>query len=188
MTELNQTAIIWKLLLITIKLTICQWSMDANLHIMLPLPRPHSSLHHIDPSFYCQKMFTVKCLLSVLLFSFVSVYSHEYKRGKSLRFFNFVRCHQAPSSLLQKHTKVTHPVATCCFWGSRAGLHLSAAVLCYTGLGVIWNCTFKEEWIYDAKKIKNCMDESFFMLNWNYSVPTTVSPKLSMFYYLTTKE
>lgn len=25
-----------------------------------------------------------------------------------------------------------------------AGLHLSAAVFCYTGLGVIWNCTFRE--------------------------------------------
>lgn len=146
MTELNQTAIIWKLLLITIKLPICQWSMDANLHIMLALPRLHSSLYHTDPSFfYCQKMFVVKCLLSVFLFHFESVYSHEYNKGSSLRLFNLVMCHQAHSSLFQKHTKVTHPVATCCFWWSRAGLHLSAAVFCYTGLGVIWNCTFKEE-------------------------------------------
>lgn len=138
--------IIWKLLLITIKLTICQWSMDANLHIILPLPRPHNSLYCIEALFfYWQKMFAPKCQLSVFLLSFVSVYSYEYNKGSSLRLFNLVMCHQAHSSLLQKHTEVTDPVATCCFCGSRAGLHLSAAVFCYTGLGVMRNCTFREE-------------------------------------------
>lgn len=94
-----------------------------------------------------------KCLRAnvnfVFLFSFASVYSYEYNKGQS----SVLR----DNSAYWRATKLTPPCSKSKLnWlcghlvfaektGSRAGLHLSAAVFCYTGLGVTWNCTFREK-------------------------------------------
>lgn len=136
----------------TIKITIYQWPMDANLHIILPLPRPHSSLYHIHGNLFCwQRTFAVKCQVSVLLFNFASVYSYEYNKGTD----RWVLC---DDSACWCATKYTPPCSKgmlnwLTLWphvvsqkrASRAGLYLSAAVFCYPGLGVIRNCTFREK-------------------------------------------